>query len=183
MAPDLDPMELARLAESPRSAPTCTAEAIVHYVRRELYADHAGITLIRGRRLETVASTDGLVAWADALQSELGDGPCRDNSWDRQTLVVGDLAADRRWPRWAPMVTALGIASMLAAELTGNSPRIGTIHVYGNRRRTFAADDIAFVNGLARHAAIALAGSLDQTGRLPVPWRDPRTVRRLRSPS
>jgi hypothetical protein len=55
-------MERARLAESLRSAPACTAEAIVHDMRQELCADHAGITLIRGRRLETVTSTDGLVA-------------------------------------------------------------------------------------------------------------------------
>jgi hypothetical protein len=96
--------------------------------------------LIRGRKLETVAATDGLVAWVDVLQSELDEGPCQDSSRQRQTLLDGDLAADRRRPRWAAKVTALGIASVLAAELTGNRAcRIGSIAVYWTQPRTFTA--------------------------------------------
>ena len=167
MIRDLDPMEFAQLAEAMRSAPTLTrtADEIVAYVRQQLYADHAGVTLIRGRKLETVTATDGLVAWADVLQSELDEGPCLDSSWERQTLLVGDLAAETRWPRWAAKVTALGIASLLAAELTGDGARrIGSINVYWTQRRTFTADDIAFVNILARHAAVALAQSWVEAG-------------------
>ena len=70
----LDPMEFARIAESLRSAPspTRTAEEIVSYVRQQLDTDHAGITLIRGRReLETAAANDPLVNQADACQAEL----------------------------------------------------------------------------------------------------------------
>jgi GAF domain-containing protein len=105
------------------------------------------------------------VSWADVLQSELDEGPCRDGSWERQTLIVGDLAADGRWRRWAAKVTALGIASMLAAELTGSQARrIGSINVYWTQRRTFSADDIAFVNIFARHAALALAQSWNEAG-------------------
>jgi GAF domain-containing protein len=167
MIPDLDPKEFVRLAEALRAAPTPsrTAEQIVAYVREQLYADHAGITLIRGRQLETVASTDGLVAWADVLQSELDEGPCQDTSWQRQTLLVGDLAADRRWPQWAAKVTALGITSVLAAELSGNGgQRLGSINVYWTHHRTFTDDDIAFVNIFARHAALALMQSWNETG-------------------
>lgn len=167
MISDLDPLEFSRLADALRAAPppTRTAEEIVAYLRQQLYADHAGITLIRGRRLETVTATDGLVAWADVLQSELDQGPCRDDSWQHQTLLVGDLAADRRWPQWSAKVTPLGIASLLAAELTGDrGRRIGTINVYWTQRRTFTPDDIAFVNILARHAALALAQSWIEAG-------------------
>ena len=167
MVPGLDPMEFARLAQDLRAAPTPTrtAEQIVDYVRQQLHADHAGITLIRNHHLETVAATDQLVRLADAFQYELDEGPCRDSSWERQTLLVGDLTTDGRWPQWASMVTALGIESVLAAELTGNGTRrLGSINVYWTRRRTFTADDIAFVNIFARHAAIALAHSLDEAG-------------------
>jgi GAF domain-containing protein len=167
MSPDLDPMEFARIAETLREAPTPThtAEDIVAYVRHQLYADHAGITLIRGRQLETAASTDVLVVRADALQYELDEGPCSDSSWQRQTLLISDLNTDSRWPRWAAQVTALGVLSVLAAELTGNqNRRIGSINVYWTQRRTFTADDIAFINIFARHAALALAESLHQAG-------------------
>jgi GAF domain-containing protein len=164
MIPELDPMVSARIAEEPQDAPRPirTVDEIVNDVRQQLYADHAGITLIRGRKLTTVASTDGLVAWADVLQYELGDGPCRDRSWQRHTLLVSDLTTDPRWPQWSSRITALGITSVLGAELTGkHARRRGSIIVYWNQRRTFTADDIALMNTFARHAAVALAGSLD----------------------
>jgi GAF domain-containing protein len=167
MTADLDPMEFARIAEALRAAPTPseTSHEIVGYVRGQLDADHAGITLIRGRRLETVASTDLLVEQADALQYELDEGPCRDSSWHRQTLISSDLADDSRWPRWASKVTALGVSSVLAAELTSRPDhRIGSINVYWTQRRTFTAEDIAFVNIFARHAALALTESVDKAG-------------------
>jgi len=171
MTPDPDPMVVAPLADGLGAgpSPTRTAEQILAYLRRQLYADHVGVTVIRGQRLETVASTDGLVAWFDVLQSELGEGPCWDCSWEGQTLLVGDLAADRRWPRWAAKVTALGIASVLAVELRGHEVRrIGSIKVYWAQRQTFTDDDIAFVNTFARRATLALERTWNGDGLNPV---------------
>jgi GAF domain-containing protein len=168
MSPDLDPLEFARIAEALRAAPTpaATAEEIVDYVRRQLDASHAGLTLIRSRRrLETIAHTDPLVEQADRLQYELDEGPCRDSSWHRETLISTDLAADPRWPRWAGEMCALGVASLLAVELTDvDDRRIGSINVYGTRPRAFTAGDVAFANIFARHAALALSRSLAEAG-------------------
>ncbi len=167
MTPDFDPMEFARLATELRAEParTRTVEEIVTYVRRQLYADHVGITRIRGGKLETVAATDGLVSWVDVLQAELGEGPNWDSSWERQTLMVSDLATDGRWPQWARKVTALRIASVLAAELEGDGARrLGSLNVYWTHRREFTADDVAFVNLFARYATLTLAGSLNEAG-------------------
>lgn len=167
MLPDPNPTEFARLAEALRTTKlqTCTPEEIVDYVRHQLYADHAGINLIRGGRLETIAATGDVVQRVDAFQHELDEGPGRDSSWHRQTLLIDDLTNDSRWPRWASAVTALGIASVLAAELRGHGARrLGSFSVYCTQRRTFTDDDIAFVSIFARHAAIALAESLHETG-------------------
>jgi GAF domain-containing protein len=166
MSLELDPLEFARIAQALQAAPTPTrtAEDIVDYVRRQLNASHAGLTLIRARRrLETIAPTDPLVEQADRLQYELDEGPCRDSSWHRETLISTDLATDTRWPRWAVKVYALGVASVLAAELTDvDDRRIGSINVYWTRPRQFTADDVAFVNIFARHAALAISRSLDE---------------------
>jgi GAF domain-containing protein len=168
MSLELDPMEFARIAQALRAAPTPTrtAEEIVNYVCRQLNASHAGLTLIRARRrLETIAPTDPLVEQADQLQYELDEGPCRDSSWHRETLISTDLATDQRWPRWAGKVRALGVASMLAVELTDvHDRRIGSINVYWTQPREVTADDVAFANIFARHAAIALSRSLDEAG-------------------
>jgi GAF domain-containing protein len=168
MSRDLDPREFARIAEALQAAPTPTqtAEQIVGYVRDQLDADHAGITLIRPRgRLETVAATDSVVERTDALQYELDEGPCRDSSWRGETLVATDLAAEERWPRWAAKVAASGIFSVLAVELTtAHRERIGSINVYWTRRRVVTADDVAFVNIFARHADLALSGAMNEAG-------------------
>jgi hypothetical protein len=50
--------------------------------------------------IATVAATDELVKQADRLQYELSEGPCRDSSWHRQTLLSSDVASDARWLQW-----------------------------------------------------------------------------------
>jgi len=166
MTRDVDAMEFARIAQALQAAPTPTrtAEQIVDYVRDQLDADDAGITLIRTRgRLGTVAATNSLVEQADALHYELDEGPHRDDSWHGQALVMDDLPTDRRWPRWAAKVAALGVSSVLAVELTTvDNARIGSINVYWTKPRTVTADDVAFVNILARHAALALSSAMNE---------------------
>jgi len=155
--------EFAELAEALHEAPTpdSTAEQVVTYASQQLEADYGSITLIRrGGRLETVGATDPIVEQVDALQYELDEGICRDASWHRETLASEDLASDRRWPHWGPKIVGLGIASILAAELTAaGDRRIGAINLYWTRPRRFTADDVAFANIFARHAAVALATS------------------------
>jgi GAF domain-containing protein len=168
MYPESDALEFAKLAEALHAAPTpaATAQEIVEYVREQLDADHAGLTLIRsGGRLDTVAATDALVARVERLEYELGEGPCRDSSWHRETLLSSDLLDDSRWPRWATKVSELGITSALAVELTAvDDRRIGAINVYWRSRREFSADDVAFANIFARHAALALSESMNEAG-------------------
>jgi GAF domain-containing protein len=168
MTPQVTADAFADLAEVLHAEPTPsrTAEEIVSFAQQELDADYAGITLIRARnKLETIAPTDPLVCQVDILQYELDEGPCRDSSWHRQTLISEDLASDDRWPQWAPKVVAIGIASALAVELTGaEGRRLGAINLYWTERRQFGSDDIAFANLFARHAAIGLANSMDLAG-------------------
>jgi len=168
VAPDLNPREFAELASALRTAPTPdrTAEQVIGYAVQQLEADHAGITLLRrGGRLETIAATDPLVMKLDALQYELGEGISRDNSWHGEALLAVDLAADLRWPHWAPKAVDLGVASLLAIEFTTRDDRrAGSINLYWHRPRAFQADDTAFAYIFARHTAVALEASLEIHG-------------------
>ena len=156
---------MERLHQAPD--PAHTAAEVVDYARDQLDADYAGITLIRsGGRLETVAPTDPLVEEADLLQYELGEGPCHDSAWQGQTFVSQDLAADTRWPLWAPKAVALGIGSALGAELpskTGDR-RLGAMNLYWAQPRVFTSEELAFAHLLTRHAALALVASLTVEG-------------------
>ena len=168
MSAESDALAFAKVAQSLRAAasPLATAEEIVGYTRQQLDADHVGLTVLRARyRLETVTATDPLVERADRLQEDLSEGPARDSSWRHETLISSDLDVDPRWPRWAGEDVALGVTSILACELTDKTDRrIGLINVYWSRRRSFTADDIAFTNIFARHAALALTHSMNEAG-------------------
>ena len=61
----------------------------------------AGISIVDERGRRSSGSTDARVEQADALQYELDEGPCLAASAGRRLVRVDDLAADRRWPRWA----------------------------------------------------------------------------------
>ncbi len=161
--------ELAGLVERLHQAPDPqrTAEEVVTYAREQLGADFAGISLIRsGGRLQTVAPTDPIVEAADQLQYELGEGPCHDSAWQGATMVCQDLAADSRWPLWAPKAVALGIGSALGAELVNKAGdrRLGAVNLYWAEPRIFTSDEVAFAHLMTRHAALALDASLTVEG-------------------
>jgi GAF domain-containing protein len=165
---DHDALDFAELAETLQSAPTPTetAEDIVRYVRAQLDADQAGISVIRSHsRLETIAPTHPLVNELDRLQAKLGEGPCYGDAWPSETLTVSDLAEDARCRTWAAEAIRLGITSLLATELTtAEGRRIGCITTYWTQRRGFTQDDTAFMAIFARHAALALSRAWNEAG-------------------
>lgn len=161
--------ELAVLAERLHEAPDPlqTAEEVVAYACEQLESDHGGITLIRsGGRLQTVAPTDPLVAEADRLQYELGEGPCHDSAWEGETYVSQDLSVDPRWPAWGPRAVSLGIVSALGTQLVdkAGSRRLGAVNLYWAQPRVFSSDEVAFAQLITRHAAVALTGALTVEG-------------------
>ena len=148
--------ELAHLATHEADKET-TAEEIVALARDSLDCDYAGLTLIRGQELQTVAPTDPVVAKADTLQYQLQEGPCYDAARAPETVRSHDLASDDRWPRWGAEATALGLRSLLAARLGAEDLALGALNVYATRPRTFSAQDLSFAHVFAFHAAVALA--------------------------
>ncbi|WP_442939993.1 GAF and ANTAR domain-containing protein [Nocardioides sp. B-3] len=109
---------------------------------------------IPSSRLRTSCNT----SWARA--------PCHDSAWQGATMVSRDLAADSRWPLWAPKAVALGIGSALGAELVNKAGdrRLGAVNLYWARARVFTSDEVAFAHLMTRHAALALDASLTVEG-------------------
>lgn len=92
----------------------------------------AGLTLFdRAGVRQTAAATSELVRRADALQYELGDGPCLTASAERTVVRVDDVAADPRWPRWGPEAAKLGVTATLSAALVAGERGLGAMKVYG----------------------------------------------------
>ena len=75
-------------------------------------AEHAGLTVRsasrRRPRYVSLGWTDPMVAQADGLQYELGEGPCVEAMGEAAWIRTGDIGADVRWPSWGPRTVELG---------------------------------------------------------------------------
>lgn len=123
-------------------------------------ADAAGVSLLTPRgRIEVLSTTDELVTRIDALQSELGEGPCLDTARKRDVVRVPDLAVEERWPRFGPPALDLGVRSMLSIRLLGQGRGLGSLSLFSGRPGAFTEE--SEYDGLlfATHAAVALAGA------------------------
>ncbi|MCH1866633.1 GAF and ANTAR domain-containing protein [Nocardioides sp. CFH 31398] len=124
-------------------------------------AHHVGVT-VRARRgtYRSIGSTSPLARHLDDLQHESGEGPCVDaaspggDDWSRSS----HLGDDRRWPRWAAQAEAVGVRSVLCAQLLDRGEPFGAITLYSEDSGRFGEDDAV---GLAllwiAQAAIALS--------------------------
>lgn len=118
----------------------------------------AGLTLIdaAGRRT-TSSATDPLVERADARQYALDEGPCLAAAALRQVVRVDDVAADRRWPRWAREAAALGLGSAVSAPMVADGASLGAVKVYASAPAAFDAHSEEVMSLFSAQAAILVA--------------------------
>ncbi|MEX5258269.1 GAF and ANTAR domain-containing protein [Kocuria arenosa] len=130
----------------------------------------AGISLVdQDGVCTTVAATNTVVARADTLQYEFGEGPCL-RAWDTVSVqYVSDTTTDTRWPAWGRRVAETGIRSALSVPLVVQGQEIGAIQVYATEPDAFT-DHEEHLLGLLAGPAAALLG--DGRTRHPAPRPD-----------
>jgi hypothetical protein len=81
-------------------------------------ADAVSVSTFARDRFTTVAASSDLAREADAIQREVGEGPCRDTLFHDAVYNPQELAHDRRWPEFGRRVTSeLSVHSMLSYRL------------------------------------------------------------------
>ena len=97
--------------------------------------DHAGLTIVEAGQITCGPGSDEVVARVDAIQHELGEGPCVDPSrLEDRTIYVEDLTRSSRWPRWAERVTGeLGVGSLLSLLLYTHEGSSGALNLYATQ--------------------------------------------------
>jgi GAF domain-containing protein len=91
----------------------------------------AGVSLMDSQGHRTSAGfTDRIVERVDALQYELGQGPCLTAWAAEETVLVEDVRADPRWPDWSAAVEALPVRSVVSSALVSGRECIGALKVY-----------------------------------------------------
>lgn len=145
-----------------------TLQTINVWALQAVESTDAGILLMGGRRRrgETVVSSSPRAIEAHELQINMGEGPCLDVLMADQpgTFVVGDTETDRRFPRWGPEASRLGLRSVVSAVLETSDKRFGSINVYSDQPHAFSRDDAEVVAIFSRQAARALTAAEESEG-------------------
>ncbi|MFS0884834.1 GAF and ANTAR domain-containing protein [Aeromicrobium sp. 179-A 4D2 NHS] len=126
--------------------------------------EFAGLSLTtKDGGITTPACSDEVVLRADALQNELGEGPCLRAAWEERVVHSADLTADPRWPVWGPRVAQReGIHSILCVQLFTFEDTLGGMNMYSTRKHGFDASDVDEATALAAHIAIAVSSAETQ---------------------
>lgn len=130
---------------------------------------HAALELIPGvvegsisvvtnrKEVGSRAASSDLPRQIDALQAEVGEGPCLDAIYEQQTVRVDDLSQDSRWPKFAERAFELGAKSMLTFQLFVQETNLGALNLYGNEVNAFTDESEHVGMLVAAHAAVAYA--------------------------
>jgi GAF domain-containing protein len=119
----------------------------------------AGVTLVDDRITRSMAASNSLVERADALQYQLGHGPCLTSWHDGVTVRVDDVLEEERWPQWCAAVVEVGVRSVLSVPLVAAGTRLGAIKVYSAEPATFDERAERLLELFAQQAAILLANT------------------------
>ncbi|MFH9552972.1 GAF and ANTAR domain-containing protein [Streptomyces sp. NPDC017435] len=125
--------------------------------------DAAGILVLQGKQVATLAPTDELVVDSDRLQARLGEGPCFDAAHSlkgERVFRIADLTAEEsRWPAYAPQAHALGVGSVMGFLLFTEDEELGALNFYSRKPGAFTEGSELAGWLLASHAAIAFSSA------------------------
>lgn len=127
--------------------------------------DFVSMTMRRRRgRAESVASTSDIADQCDALQYELGEGPCLDAIAEDEAYLIDDVAEDPRWPTWGPRAAEAGAGSILSVRMSNDQEALGALNLYSRKPHAFDSDSVDLALVFASHAATAISNAELVTG-------------------
>jgi GAF domain-containing protein len=133
-----------------------TLERVTAFALAAIPCQLAGVMVVTGREVESLAVTAPLVVAADDLQRDFDEGPCLSALRECDHFRIDDTAADQRWPRWGPAAAELGIRSVLSTRMAGfDTEAFGSLNLYARQVEAFGPADVELAGIIAGHAAIA----------------------------
>jgi GAF domain-containing protein len=119
--------------------------------------NHVGISVVRrDGTVETRAATDEYVRDNDALQYELGEGPCMQAMAGNGIVLVEHAASEQRWPAYIARALRTGLKAQMGLQLYNHHGTVGGLNLYSTERDTIDPEAPAIADLFAAHAAIVL---------------------------
>jgi hypothetical protein len=122
--------------------------------------DHASIMLREHGRYRTAAASDGVAERVDALERELGTGPCVDAIEDDSYHLDADIRTHCEWPALAERVLAeTPVRGMAGYRLLVDGRKSGALNLFSDQAGALTSDSASAGLVLASFASVALGGS------------------------
>lgn len=133
---------------------------LARYAADQLSSDaheiRCGITLLRPRKVGTVASSDDLARSMDEVQYRYSDGPCLDAARNGRTNHVWDMTGDDRWPDYLREIAGTGVRSILAVPIPLSGDARSALNLYSSSAETFTTEAIQDAEKFGRTTSATL---------------------------
>ncbi|WP_127783852.1 GAF and ANTAR domain-containing protein [Rhodococcus sp. X156] len=122
-------------------------------------AHEVSVTVLKGTRAATFASTGEVALRLDERQYSTGHGPCLVAATSGRTVLVADMRAETRWPDYTPRAVQAGVLSSVSVPLPLRGETVGGLNIYVTR--TDVIDDFAMevAKHFAGYAAVAITNA------------------------
>ncbi|MDQ3762912.1 MAG: GAF and ANTAR domain-containing protein [Actinomycetota bacterium] len=126
--------------------------------------DHAGISIVRRQgSIDTPVASDDVSPAVDAIQYEVGQGPCLEAIEEHESYLIDDLLTEDRWPAFSRRAAEeTGVRSMLSMRLFVEEGTLGALNFYSHQPDAFDEHARAVGAVLAAHAAVAISASRER---------------------
>lgn len=121
--------------------------------------DHASLMLVTDARGRTAAASDEVARTGDAIELELGDGPCLEvlRPDEPDLHLCSDLTSPNRWPALAARLTAeTPVRGMGGFRLRTGSERLGALNLFSSTPGALDDTSMAQAAVLAAFASVAV---------------------------
>lgn len=115
-----------------------------------------GVTLLRPRQAETVASSSEAALKLDEIQYSVGDGPCLTAARTRELVHVRDTRVDQRWPEYFAAVAEYGMLSILGVPIPLEGETDCALNLHSSTADAFTPEAAQAAVSFAREASRSL---------------------------
>jgi GAF domain-containing protein len=106
--------------------------------------------------LRYMAASDEPGRMLEAVQEQVGEGPCVDAFLEDGPVLAEDLGADPRWPSAGPLAAGHGVRAVLGVPIDLREGPVGTLNVYAAHRRRWDDSEVAAIRAYTRVIASLL---------------------------
>ncbi len=132
------------------------AQVAAQYLSTPEHEVLCGVTLLRPRHAETLASSSDAALALDQVQYSFGDGPCLTATRTQQIVRVRDTRADARWPEYHAAVASRGMLSILGVPIPLEGDANCGLNLYSTTVDGFGPESVQAAEVFAREASKSL---------------------------